>query len=144
MHSNRQTLFVAYGAGDFAVVNVANPASMSVSYTYTTLFTAGGIGRVAYLGNDVVLVCASADDAIKTLNVSNLASVTVIDTESGATYLDNCRGAAVDPFNGNIYVAGADGDDFSSYSCTSGGTMTFLNNYTSATNINEPRAVALL
>lgn len=143
LHSDRQTLFVAYGAGDFSVVNVSNPAAIAESYNYTSLFTAGGPGRVSYLPSGHVLVCASSDDAMKTLNVSNLASVTVTDTESGATYLDACRGHAVDPYNGNIYVAGADGDDFSSYSC-SAGTMTFLNNYTSATNINEPRCVALL
>ena len=143
LHSNRQTLFVAYGAGDFSVVDVSNPAAITESYSYTALFTAGGIGRVSYLGGDVVLVCASSDDAMKTLNVANLASVTVIDTESGATYLDDCRGHAVDPYNGNIYVAAANGDDFSSYSCAAG-SMTFIANYTSATNINEPRAVALL
>lgn len=143
LHSDRQTLFVAYGAGDFSVVNVANPASMSESFNYTALLTAGGPGRVSYLPSGHVLVCASSDDAMKTLNVSNLASVTVTDTESGATYLDDCRGHAVDPYNGNIYVAAANGDDFSSYSCATG-SMTFIANYTSATNINEPRAVALL
>lgn len=142
LHPNRQTLFVAYGAGDFSVVNVSNPASMTESYNYTALFTLGGPGRVCYMSGDYVVVGASSDDAMKTLNVSNLASVTVVDTESGTTYLDNCQGIAVDPYNNTIYVAAVNGDDFSRYT-TAAGVMTFGQNYTSATNINGPQDVAL-
>ena len=136
-------VYVSYGAGDFAVVNASSPASMSLSYNYTALFTLGGNGRVSHLGSDLVLVCAGTDDAMKTLDVSNIASVTVSDTESGATYLDGAAGHAIDPYNGNIFVVGPNGDDLTAYS-RSGGAMTFISNYTSATNVNGCRDVALL
>lgn len=144
LSSDGTTLFASYhGTGYLAVINVSDASNITLSYTYTGFTNLIGGKKLTYVSSSRLVVSSQTSDSLKTFNISNLASITLIDTESGATYLDKSINHAVDPFNNNVFVLGYDGDDFSSYSIDGSGNLTFISNYTSGTNINGPFAVAL-
>jgi hypothetical protein len=142
LHPNGQTLYVAYGAGRVAIVNTSNPASISQTYSHTGLFTNGNAGAVSYLAGDILLINASGDSVMRSIDISNPASPSTIDTESGTNFTGT-TGHAVDPFQGNIYATSPTNDRLTSLS-RSGGTMTVTQSVTSGTQLNGAYAVALL
>lgn len=139
-----QTLFTTHrNAGYLSVIDVSDPANLSLTQTYTGFSNIVGGKSMTYLPGDILLVSSATSDSLKTFNVANTASITLIDTESGATYLDNAGGHAVDPYNGNAFVVSQNGDEITSYAIDGSGNFTFLDNYASATQLNDAYAVAL-
>jgi len=142
LHPNGQTLYVSYGAGRVAIVNTTNPASISQTYSHTGLFTNGNAGAVSYLAGDMLLVNASGDSVMRSIDISNPASPSTLDTESGTNFTGT-TGHAIDPFNNNIFATGETNDRLTSLS-RSGGTMTVIQSVTSGTQLNGAYDVALL
>lgn len=142
---NGQTLFATHhNSGYLSVINTSDPANMSITQTYTGFSDIVGGKSITYLPGDILLVSSATSDSLKTFNVTNTASITLIDTEIGATYLDGAFGHARDPYNGNAYVVAPNGSEITSYAIDGSGNFTFIDNYASATQLNGSTAVALL
>lgn len=134
--------FMLRDAGTLAVIDVTNPASMSLAYSHA-LIPASGWPRTAVISGDILVAAFDNIDTLRSYNIANAANVTIVDTKVSAAVLDGVTGVAVDPYNGNIFAAATAGDEITSYAAISG-TMTQLGNLTSGTQLNGAAALALL
>jgi len=135
-------LFVPHGSGSIASVNATNPASMSVSTNHASMFT-GSVPQQTTIYGDVMMLSIFDTNTLRSFNISNPASITVIDTETSATNLNSVRGCTIDLFNGNAYATSETNDRLTSYTAAAG-NITQLQSITSGTALNGAMALALL
>ncbi|MBV1919002.1 MAG: hypothetical protein KUG65_13205 [Sphingomonadaceae bacterium] len=141
-----QTLFALGGDGKVHVIDVSDPAAMSLDFSTSIANSMGGYDAT-YLDDafntDVILLSALTDDAIIAYDASTLSSISEIDRESGTTYLNTARSHAYDPISGVVYVTAELGDEITAYSLAAG-VFTLEDNYSSSTQLNGASGVALL
>src|SRR5690606_30483359 len=119
------------------------PTTLTILGTYTNVgfsfneeIVVNSAGTVAFLGGQT-------SNQVSAVDVSNPASMSILDSISSSTQLDNARGMALDEANGVLYVCSWDDDMITSIDVSDPGDLSVLDTVTSA-DLDQARRCLLV